>query len=78
MTDYTPIDCGLHSEYELAIMHGENLQLEWRDDAGQQHTASVKALDLQVHDHAEFLLAETYEGERLQIRLDRILRKNAD
>lgn len=76
MTDYTPIDCGLHSEYELAIMHGETLQIEWRDEAGQQHSTSVKPIDLQVRDHEEFLLAETREGEQLQIRLDRILRKD--
>ncbi len=77
MTDYTPIDCGLHSQYELAIMHGETLQLEWRDEAGQQHSASVKPIDLLVRNHEECLLAETREGERLQIRLDRIVHKEA-
>ena len=77
MTDYTPIDCGLHSEYELAIMHGDTLRLEWRDESCRQHIGSVKPLDLQARNHEEFLLAETREGERLQIRLDRIVRKEA-
>ncbi len=27
MTDYTPIDCSLHSEYELAIIQGKHLRI---------------------------------------------------
>ncbi|TCK17031.1 Rof transcriptional antiterminator [Thiogranum longum] len=75
MTDYTPIDCGLHSEYELAIMHGDMLRLEWHDESCQPHIEPVKPLDLQAHNSEEFLLVETREGEKLQIRLDRIVHK---
>ncbi|RTZ61283.1 MAG: transcriptional antiterminator, Rof, partial [Gammaproteobacteria bacterium] len=30
MTDYQPIDCGIHSEYEVAILRGKPIRLRWR------------------------------------------------
>ena len=74
MTDYTPIECGLHSEYELAIMHREVLRLRWQDEHLQVHTESVTPLDLVTRDGAEFLLALGRDGVTHQIRLDRIQR----
>jgi len=72
MTDYTPIDCGLHSEYELAIMHGRSLQLRWRDEAGKAHNELLRPLDLQARNKEEFLVVENRQGERMCFRLDRI------
>jgi len=72
MTDYTPIDCGLHSEYELAIMRGRSLQLRWRDEDGQTHDERLRPLDLQACNREEFLIVENRNGERLRLRLDRI------
>lgn len=80
MTDnndtYTPIDCGLHSEYELAIMHRIMLQLAWREECGQQRIGNVMPLDLKTEQHQEFLIARTNDGELHQIRLDRIDRSD--
>ncbi len=72
MTDYTPIDCGLHSEYELAIMHQRRLKLRWRDDSGVTHTETLLPVDLQTRNGEEFLVAEDRDGERVRLRLDRI------
>lgn len=46
MTDYTPIDCNLHSEYELAIIQGQHLRISWRDQNRQHHIEVLKPCDL--------------------------------
>ena len=46
MTDYVPIDCGLHSEYELAIIQKRKLQIAWRDPDGTSHLEIITPLDL--------------------------------
>ncbi len=75
MTDddaYKPISCAAYDTYEIAIMHGEHLQLVWLDES-QRHTISVvKPIDLKTKQGAEFLIATTDEGETLQLRLDHI------
>ncbi len=72
MTDYRPIDCGLHSEYELAIMQGRRLTLRWREAGGEARRETLLPLDLVTRDGAEYLLAEDSDGRRLEIRLDHI------
>ena len=71
MSDYRPVSCALHSEFELAIMRGQRMELKWHDDDGVARQAVVTPLDLVTRNHEEFLLVE-YEGERRAIRLDRI------
>ena len=76
MTDnndaYTPITCGRHSQYELAVMHRVMLQLVWRDDSGQAHIGKAMPLDLKTEDHQEFLIAQSNDGVIHRIRLDKI------
>jgi len=72
--NYTPIDCGVYSEYELAIMHRRRLRLHWQDESGTDHVESVMPRDLKTHDKSEFLIAERQDGTSLELRLDRILR----
>ena len=72
-TDYIPIDCNLYSEYELAIMHSEQLRLSWRDSGGNVHIGIVTPIDLRTRSGAEFLVAREREGEAFMIRLDRIV-----
>jgi len=76
MTDYTPIDCGLHSEYELAIMRRQSLRLNWRDTQGIVHIGVYHPLDLRTRDGEEFMVVTDTEGRQLHIRLDRIMRYN--
>lgn len=71
-TGYTPIDCGIYSSYELAILRGWRLQITWQDPAGMNHIELLRPRDLQTRDHAEYLIAERGDGERVEIRLDRI------
>ena len=72
MTDYTPIDCGLHSEYELAIMQRRKIGLTWRDSQ-EEHRDTVLPEDIHTRNHAEYLVFGTEDGRQLEIRLDHIL-----
>jgi Rho-binding antiterminator len=80
MTDdrepYTPIACGLHSEYELAIMRRVDLRLGWRDASGQHHIGSVLPLDLYARKQVEYLVARSLDGQQHEIRLDKIISSN--
>jgi Rho-binding antiterminator len=76
--NYTPIPCGLYSEYEVAIMHREVLRLHWRDDDGMDHIDRVMPSDLQTRNHCEYLIAEDSAGGSLEIRLDRIINREQE
>ena len=77
MTDkdkpYQPIPCAVYSEYELAIIRQHLLQVVWRDENNIEHISRLTPLDLQTENHAEFLIAQDHEQQRLKIRLDYIL-----
>ncbi len=70
-TDYRPIACDLHSEYELAIMQRRKLQLVWSED-NVTYNQAVLPTDLQTINHEEFLACRLESGEQRRIRLDRI------
>jgi len=72
--DYTPIDCGLYSEYELLIMHRRRLRMHWRDEVGADHLETLRPTDLQTRQGEEFMYAVTDGGDQRCIRLDRILK----
>ncbi|MGD8925537.1 MAG: transcriptional antiterminator, Rof [Thioalkalispiraceae bacterium] len=73
---YIPVDCGLHSEYELAIMHRVMLQLVWTDAHDIKQQQSLIPVDLKTIDKKEYLIARTVAGENVNIRLDKILQSN--
>ncbi|MGD2073314.1 MAG: transcriptional antiterminator, Rof [Gammaproteobacteria bacterium] len=77
MTDYTPVDCGLYSRYELDIVRREPLRVSWRRRDGQVHVEVLRPLDLETRNHEEFMIAEGLGGNRVELRLDRILRTEA-
>jgi Rho-binding antiterminator len=72
MTDYRPIDCALHSEFELAIMHAGKYRLSWYDATGAKHIELLAPTDLRTRFGAEFMVALNAGGEELEIRLDHI------
>ena len=76
MTDYTPIDCGLHSEYELAIMRRQSLRLAWSDARGTIHIGIYHPLDLHTREGEEFMVVADVDGTEIQIRLDHIMSYN--
>jgi Rho-binding antiterminator len=74
MSDYTPIDCGLYSRYELAILRRRRLRLSWREAGGVARIDIVTPIDLETRGGEEFLVIEQSDGGRLDVRLDRIVR----
>jgi Rho-binding antiterminator len=70
--DYTPIACGLYSEYEVAILRCQTLRLQWRDDSGVEHSDHLIPRDLHTRNHREYMVADNPEGVTLELRLDRI------
>lgn len=73
MSDYRPVSCQVHSEYELAIMRRTRLPLRWQDERGREFQALVLPLDLRTRGGAEYLVVRLPGGELREVRLDRIL-----
>jgi Rho-binding antiterminator len=73
MTDYIPIDCGMHSELELAILKRARLHLVWRDADGITHRETVTPTGLGTDNHEEYLQALDKRGTAYRIRLDWIV-----
>ena len=73
MTDYKPIDCGLYSEYEVAILLRSRLRLSWRDSKENVHIEGLTPNDLRTRKGEEFLVVTGQDGGQQEIRLDRIL-----
>ncbi len=74
--NYKPIECGLHSEYELAIMHGRTLQLQWQNENGKVLTEKLKPVDIEIRNQQEFLIARDTNHMIYEIRLDRIIQSD--
>ncbi len=77
MTDYNPIDCAVYSEYEAAIVQRLRLRLSWRQPGGQLRIEVVRPIDLETRHQEEFLLVEMRDRNRLELRLDQIIKAEA-
>lgn len=69
---YQPVSCDVHSQYELAIMHKNQLQLSWFIKGEIITEQNIVPLDVQTKNKAEYLIAKSSNGENLCIRLDHI------
>lgn len=72
MSDYQPVSCASHSEYEVWILHGERLRVRWHDGDGLERTEILRPLDVETRHGEEYLVARTLDDEPRRIRLDRI------
>jgi transcriptional antiterminator Rof (Rho-off) len=70
---YIPIPCGDYSRYEEYILYRRKLRVWWRDGKGETRMDTLRPLDLFTRDGKEFLVAESMENGRMELRLDRIL-----
>lgn len=75
---YQPVDCAVHSKYELAIMRQYRLQLAWHDDKQSFPLQEVTPTDLITQQGQEFLLVNDLADKQYMIRLDKILQTNID
>ena len=69
---YQPVSCELHSQYELAIMHKNRLELSWLAQGELVTASDITPLDVQTRDKAEYLVAVNSNDEKLCLRLDQI------
>lgn len=72
MSRYRPIDCGLHSEYELLAMHRKTVELCCVDAAGEVRWLAGEVQDVFTRNAAEYLRLGQGDEEHVDIRLDRI------
>ena len=75
---YTPVDCGMHSEFELAIMQRKVLPLTWRDENHKTHSKALLPVDLRTREQQEFLVAQDTNHVIYEIRLDKIIQTDSD
>lgn len=73
MTDYRPISCDLHSQYELLAMRRARVLLDADAPEGAVRGLSCRVVDVYTRDGAEYLQVVTDAGERRVYRLDRIV-----
>lgn len=71
-TDYSPVSCDLHSEFELLAMRRALVRLDAQLSGEEIHDLECRVLDVQTRDGAEYLELEDLTGRRLSCRLDRI------
>lgn len=69
---YQPVSCALHSELELAIMHGKQLKVHCSND-NESLVLDIKPYDIITRKgRGEFLLCRDKSGKPLEFRLDSI------
>jgi Rho-binding antiterminator len=73
LSDYQPIACGLHEQYQFAVMKHYWLDLVWKDEMDAKHSARVLPIDVFTRDKAEYLQIEINRNKVVDIRLDQIL-----
>ncbi|VAW63427.1 hypothetical protein MNBD_GAMMA09-810 [hydrothermal vent metagenome] len=70
---YQPIACADYDIFEIAIMRGHLLILQWRSDAGETLKKTVKPVSLDIYQGAEYLCFELLNMDILKLRLDKII-----
>jgi transcriptional antiterminator Rof (Rho-off) len=72
LSEYQPIACGLHDQYQYAVIKRRRLDLLWVDDSGEELRAVGLPKDVFTRNRAEYLRFEINADESIVIRLDRI------
>jgi len=71
-TEYRPISCDLHSQYELLAMRQARVSLDALLPAGAVQGLMCRVLDVRTRNGAEYLELQSAAGERFSCRLDRV------
>ena len=72
MSEYQPIACGLHEQYQYAVIKKRRLDLVWIDEAGERFRVVGLPQDVFTSNKAEYLRVETDDKRSIDIRLDLI------
>ena len=81
---YQTVSCAMHSELELAIMHGKHLMIYYQEPTSDFEEGTFEELSIEMKPHdvvtrgevgkGEYLLGSENSGKPIEIRLDRINR----
>ena len=71
--NYKPVSCETHSQYELAIMHDQQLCIHWQVQPNTSITEILNPYDVITNQGAENLLTRDPNGKDTKIRLDKII-----
>ncbi|NOR51457.1 MAG: transcriptional antiterminator, Rof [Gammaproteobacteria bacterium] len=69
MSDYRPISCAQHSEYELMAMHRKVVELELFDP---KERVVGTLIDITARSGAEYMILLLSDSQRKEVRLDHI------
>ena len=72
MSDYKPVSCGMHSEYELLAMHRTRVRLSCLSGAESVLAVEGQVMDVVTREKAEYLVLEIDGAEIVSVRLDKI------
>ena len=72
MSEYKPIACALHEQYQFAVMKQVSLDLVWDGESGGERRDRVRPKDVYTREKAEYLLIDVEHVGEIEIRLDRI------
>ena len=71
--EYKPISCALYSQFELWIMHGEQIKLAWHTEDGVTRIERVVPKDVRAEAGVEYLYFHDMNSKSARVRLDRIV-----
>ncbi len=72
MSDYKPIPCGLHEQYQYAVLEKRWLNLVWQVEMGDRQSAVVLPKDVFTQNKQEFIRVAIDGDWEVEIRLDHI------
>ncbi len=67
--DYKPVSCNLYDRLEAFASLGQQVQMRYRSETGEELEQQVRIVDLETKDKQEFLITKS----GLRLRLDQIL-----
>ena len=71
--EYKPISCALYSQFELWIMHGDQIRLAWHAEDNVTRMERVVPRDVRAEKGVEYLYFHDMNTNSSRVRLDRIL-----
>lgn len=69
---YHPIACGDYDVYEIAIMRGQALELEWFQATGEMVSETVSPLELKIVEGAEYLFFRSIHPASIEATIQRL------
>ena len=75
--EYKPISCALYSQFELWIMHGDQIRLAWHAEDNVTRMERVAPIDVRAESGVEYLYFHDANTKPGRVRLDYIVEASA-